>query len=279
LPRADTKLSAAAPGDPALALNNRRNFYRILHVQPEAPLEVIKASYRSLMSKLKAHPDLGGDHEAAVLINQAYAVLSNPEKRRQYDAALRVTTGPATSARPAHAESPLRPRRASTYTETRTGPRHGSTYTEPRPAPRPVYTQCPFCGTGITGPRRPESRCSSCGSPLALTLAGSGANMRELFGRRAAPRIRKAAELKLYPAWPHEGHAAQLRDVSTTGVSLLSRYRPQVAQVLKLDGGLLSGIAQVVSVRLGAQGTVSIHATLLTAELRARAGAFVSVKA
>jgi len=259
-------------------LKNRRNFYRILHVQPEAPLEVIKASYRSLMSKLKAHPDLGGDHEAAVLINQAYAVLSNVEKRRQYDATLRATKGPATSARPAPAESPLRPRRASTDTETRTGPRQG-TYTEPRPAPRPVYTQCPFCSTGITGPRRLESRCSGCGSPMTLTLAGPGAHLRELFGRRAAPRIRKAAELKLYPAWPHEGHAAQLRDVSTTGISLLSQYRPQVAQVLKLDGGLLSGIAQVVSIRPGAQGTVSIHATLLTAELRARAGAFVSVKA
>ena len=88
-------------------MKNRRNFYRILHVQPEAPLEVIKASYRSLMSKLKAHPDLGGDHEAAVLINQAYAVLSNVEKRRQYDATLRATKGPATGPRSrAAGESP-----------------------------------------------------------------------------------------------------------------------------------------------------------------------------
>jgi DnaJ-class molecular chaperone len=66
-------------------MNNRRNFYRILHVQPEAPFEIIKASYRSLMTKLKVHPDLGGDHESAVLINQAYAVLSDPKKRKQYD--------------------------------------------------------------------------------------------------------------------------------------------------------------------------------------------------
>ena len=45
-------------------MQNRRNLYRILHVQPEAPLEIIKASYRSLMTKLKLHPDLGGDHDA-----------------------------------------------------------------------------------------------------------------------------------------------------------------------------------------------------------------------
>ena len=70
-------------------MQNRRNLYRILHVQPEAPLEIIKASYRSLMTKLKLHPDLGGDHEAAVLINQAYAVLGDPERRRRYDDLLR----------------------------------------------------------------------------------------------------------------------------------------------------------------------------------------------
>jgi DnaJ-class molecular chaperone len=37
----------------------RRNLYRLLHVQPEAPPEVIKAAWRALMSTLRAHPDLG----------------------------------------------------------------------------------------------------------------------------------------------------------------------------------------------------------------------------
>ena len=48
---------------------NRRNYYRVLHVQPDAPIEVIKASYRALMGPLRHHPDLGGDHETAALIN------------------------------------------------------------------------------------------------------------------------------------------------------------------------------------------------------------------
>src|SRR5665213_1240253 len=39
---------------------NRRNYYRILHVQPEAPSQVITASYRTLMSKLRLHPDFRG---------------------------------------------------------------------------------------------------------------------------------------------------------------------------------------------------------------------------
>ena len=42
-------------------MENRRNYYRILHVQPDAPTEIIKSSYRTLMQKLRMHPDLGGD--------------------------------------------------------------------------------------------------------------------------------------------------------------------------------------------------------------------------
>ena len=53
----------------------RRNLYRLLYVQPEAPVEIIKASYRTLMSVLRLHPDLGGDHERAARVNAAYEVL------------------------------------------------------------------------------------------------------------------------------------------------------------------------------------------------------------
>ena len=66
-------------------MENRRNLYRILHVQPDAPDEIIQSSYRTLMMKLRMHPDLGGDHYTATLINEAYAVLSDPARRAAYD--------------------------------------------------------------------------------------------------------------------------------------------------------------------------------------------------
>ncbi len=63
------------------------DYYEILQVHPRASQEMIKKVYRTLMGELGAHPDLGGDEERAKLINEAYAVLSDPEVRRAYDAA------------------------------------------------------------------------------------------------------------------------------------------------------------------------------------------------
>lgn len=64
---------------------NRRNYYRILHVQQDAPIEVIKSSYRTIMGELGSHPDRGGNHTEAILLNEAYQTLCNPRKRVEYD--------------------------------------------------------------------------------------------------------------------------------------------------------------------------------------------------
>lgn len=69
-------------------MQNRRNYYRILYVQPDASTEVIKDSYRTLMQKLRMHPDLGGEDWNASVVNQAYATLRDPTKRKEYDKAL-----------------------------------------------------------------------------------------------------------------------------------------------------------------------------------------------
>jgi curved DNA-binding protein CbpA len=63
----------------------RRNHYRTLNVQPDASLEIIKNNYRTLLQKLRMHPDLGGKNWNAVIINEAYNILRNPKKRAEYD--------------------------------------------------------------------------------------------------------------------------------------------------------------------------------------------------
>ncbi len=36
--------------------NHRRNYYRILQVQPDAHLEIIRAGYHTLLHRLRQHP-------------------------------------------------------------------------------------------------------------------------------------------------------------------------------------------------------------------------------
>jgi curved DNA-binding protein len=64
-----------------------KDYYAVLGVPKDATAEVIKKAYRKLA--LKFHPDKNpGDKKAEEKfkeITEAYAVLSDPEKRRQYD--------------------------------------------------------------------------------------------------------------------------------------------------------------------------------------------------
>ena len=65
----------------------KRDYYEILGVSKDANQDELKKSFRSLARKY--HPDKNpDDSEAEQLfkeVQEAYAVLSNPEERRQYD--------------------------------------------------------------------------------------------------------------------------------------------------------------------------------------------------
>ena len=65
--------------------SERRNFYRLLHLQPDASLEVVRSNFVTLMHKLRMHPDLGGDHWNAAQLSEAYATLSDRKLRSDYD--------------------------------------------------------------------------------------------------------------------------------------------------------------------------------------------------
>lgn len=66
------------------------NHYEILEVSPNASPEVVRAAYKSLMQRY--HPDRqpgAGKAEQAILIAQAYEVLSDPGRRAAYDLELK----------------------------------------------------------------------------------------------------------------------------------------------------------------------------------------------
>ncbi len=65
---------------------NKRDYYEVLGVDKNASADEIKSAFRKLAKKY--HPDVSKEENAAEKFKEAqeaYAVLSDPEKRKQYD--------------------------------------------------------------------------------------------------------------------------------------------------------------------------------------------------
>lgn len=235
----------------------RRNLYRILYVQPEAPTAVIKASYRALMSTLRVHPDLGGDHEQAARINHAYEVLSDPQRRKAYDLSLR------------------RPRREVRFDSASATPPPGADGTDP--ARWAADGVCPFCRTGLPAVLSVEASCRHCGSPLQPPPreCEDGA---EVIGRRHGPRFARSGDAVLRLAGQPEDFPARLHDLSFSGLSVESARPVAVASVMRVRTDAFDAVALVVQCHAHARGCL-VHARLLTMRLHRLTGAFVSTPA
>lgn len=79
------------------------DFYETLQVAPSAAPEVVEAAYQGLSKKYGADPD-PAVREKRRGLDQAYAVLSNPERRAQYDGSRGMKSAP-----PAVSASPQQP--------------------------------------------------------------------------------------------------------------------------------------------------------------------------
>lgn len=234
-------------------MSNRRNYYRILHVQPGAPGAVIRASYRTLMQRLRGHPDLGGDHCSAAAINEAYGVLSDPLKRARYDREL---------------YSRLEQMRGEAPTA---GPQK----------PGIGFGHCLFCRAPIhSRPRRAGGLlCPSCASPLVrpATYRSAGPD------RRAVERLTHQQSMRLYRN-PPQPLAERIRccDVSLDGLSFLTHTALLPKAVLRIEGSLCTALIEVVHVRRAAAGEAGhwlVGARFLSVAFTRRRGGFLSESA
>jgi len=61
--------------------------YQTLGISPKAESQEIKSAFRVLA--VKHHPDKGGDARLFAVVQEAYAVLSDPSRRLEYDGSLK----------------------------------------------------------------------------------------------------------------------------------------------------------------------------------------------
>lgn len=148
-------------------------------MHPNAHREVIKRAYRTIISMLQAHPDLGGSHDDAVRVNEAYKVLSHEETRKAYDAARARRRGAAQTTEAAMAAAAYAANRAhhAGSGARESAPRGGTRQQAPRKAGGPVQTVfCPRCGTRNRLPLTAKARfaiCGKCRSPLQISPQSS----------------------------------------------------------------------------------------------------------
>lgn len=202
---------------------DKRNYYEVLHVSPGAPVEIIRGSYRTLMQKLGHHPDLGGDTATAALINEAFAVLSNAERRAEYDARLELM---AHVAQGVPDDSPNSQPAAKTERIL------------------DLSRECVFCQTphNYGSVIEIDTCCQACNSPLFAAER----NSMESDGQRAVERIEKQQRIIYYTHWPQaKGHTAYIEDMSLNGLRLVARQDLAEGQCIKIVANALEAVAQV----------------------------------
>lgn len=211
----------------------RRNHYRVLQVRSDAHPEVIAASYRRLMTRLKQQPDPADEYTTAARLNEAYAVLSHPRRRSEYDARRSMVRRPAHDA--ALLAGPGKPARTGT---------------------------CPFCAEKAPAVISASSRCESCGVPLAPVIRTGPLSM-PCHGRvHVRTPQSDFFRMRLQQGGPVQN--ARLRDLSAGGLSFYYGKALEEGCTLYVMAPQVEAVAQVV--RVGAHGPLSIiHARMLTA--------------
>ena len=226
-------------------MKNRRNYYRILQVQPDAPIEIIRAGYHALMHKLKQHPDLGGSTSNAALLNEAYETLSDPERRAVYDKEL-----------------------FDRYTKRSDAP-------STRP---PMTVFCPVCKKSLARKPQPGENCPACRTPLQSKKPSD----LEQDHQRSLTRRKSDARILYYSAWPGKARAGRMVDFSPRGMRFLCSEKLTPGTVLKISSQLFEASGTVTNLReevVDGQGSFAIGVCFLAINFAEPKGIFLSTSA
>ncbi|PTN11531.1 PilZ domain-containing protein [Nitrosomonas aestuarii] len=238
------------------AKKNRRNYYRILQVQPDAPVAIIIASYHALTK----YP-----YQDLELLDEAYSVLVNPVVRSRYDTLL---TGSLLSSTKnllpvnEHANDfkPVVSDKVVLYSELNaTTDKH----------------YCIFCHTLYTEQLSPYQNdiCLECASPLPVAN-----NEPVEQAHRAIMRVSVQGEFRFYLFWPDVPYDGIFQDLSPMGMRFLTDVSLNVDDVLKIDAPNFQAVVEVVH-KQSDEAYISVGVRFLTIKFEQERGNFLTVSA
>ena len=204
-------------------MKNRRNYYRILQVQPDAPVEIIRAGYRTLMLALKQHPDLGGSAADASVLNEAYEVLSDPVRRADYDKQFFARY-------PKQSRSQNKPPRTTVL--------------------------CPVCKKPQETKPQPGERCATCQSPLQSDTPME--NKRSC--QRAISRTKKEERITYRTSWPGKSQRGMMLDFSPKGLRFLCFEQLPAGSILRISCRHFEASAVITNIHRQVVDGVTLYA-------------------
>ena len=180
------------------------------------------------MQRLKQHPDLGGNHWNAALINEAYRMLTNPESRKQYDHERQLTHYDSSSSKPTEDAADEAVCQTAGYSAA-------DTVSE---------SACLFCLTphDHSAIDAPDAVCPNCASPLCQASEWR----LEHSGQRAINRIPTLFDIVFYTTWPQPAACSgQTLDVSPNGMRFMSERRLGEGRRVKIASSAIDAVALV----------------------------------
>jgi len=189
-----------------------KNYYLILGVPADASLDDIKAAFRR--RALELHPDISGlESDPFLELQEAYAVLTDPERRRRYDR--QCSAAAATSSRRATAEPLVSPRPrgepfrpvepARSFREVSLA----ESFQTYRPSFDELFDRFWSNFQDITRPKRERLESLTVEVVISPEEALSGGQVRVWIPARAqCPSCRGRGAVGGYECWRCEGHGA-----------------------------------------------------------------------